>query len=105
MQLATAPQHQTGRVIGLVPDVQALAGTRAIEANLKARISPAYLALKRVNVALDPQGDHRTTMAAIPEHMAVQIGDLVELDTRYRDPSLPCNFIPWTINRRLDHAE
>jgi len=41
-------------------------------------------------------------MAAIPEQMTVKIGDVVELNTRYRDASLPCHFIPWMINRIVD---
>jgi hypothetical protein len=44
-------------------------------------------------------------MAAVPENMDVKIGDLVELASRYRDRALPCHFVPWTINRLLDHAE
>jgi hypothetical protein len=44
-------------------------------------------------------------MAAIPEHMVVKIGDTLELDSRHRDPSLPCNFIPWTISKVAEHAE
>ena len=31
----------------------------------------------------------------------VKVGDLVELNTRYRDQSLPCHFVPWTISRQL----
>jgi hypothetical protein len=44
-------------------------------------------------------------MAAIPEHTAVKMGDLVELNSRHRDQSLPCHFIPWTINRRVNHVD
>jgi hypothetical protein len=44
-------------------------------------------------------------MAAVPEHMSVKIGDTVELNSRYRDPTLPCHFIPWTINRLVDGAK
>ena len=88
---------------GVVSEGQALAATRAVEAQLGAPISPAYLSLQRVTVA-DPQSNFRT-MAAIPKEMSVQMGDLVELSSRYRDPSLPCHFIPWTINRLVDHAQ
>ena len=104
LQIADAPQHMTGRVTGFVSGDQALAGTRAAEAQLGAKISPAYLSLKRVKVEAYPQSGDWTTLAAIPEHIAVKIGDLVDLSSRYRDPALPCNFIPWTINRPVDHA-
>jgi hypothetical protein len=44
-------------------------------------------------------------MAAVPENLDVKIGDVVELNSRYRDPGLPCHFIPWTIDHLVDHAE
>jgi hypothetical protein len=47
-----------------------------------------------------PQRDG-STMAAVPENLTVKVGDLVELNTRYRDQSLPCHFVPWTISRQL----
>jgi hypothetical protein len=103
LQIGDAPQHRTGRVTGFLSDEQALANTKTAEAQLGAPISPAYLSLQRVNVA-DPQSNFRT-MAAVPKEMSVQMGDLVELSSRYRDPSLPCHFIPWTINRLIDQAK
>jgi hypothetical protein len=103
LQIADAPQHQTGRVVRFLPDEQALARTRALEALLEATIGPAYLSLKRVEVEAYPHGS--TFMTAIPEQMAVQIGDLVELNSRHRDAGLPCHFIPSTINRLIEHAE
>jgi hypothetical protein len=71
---------------------------------LGARINPDYFALKRATVERYPDGN-RSTMAAIPENMDVKIGDLVELASRYRDRTLPCHFVPWTINRLVDDAE
>jgi hypothetical protein len=104
LSIADAPQHRTGRVTGFLSDEEALARTRAVEALLGAKISPAYLSLKRVEVEAYPQRN-LTTTAAIPEQMAVQIGDVVELNSRHRDTGLPCHFIPWTINRLIDHDE
>jgi hypothetical protein len=102
LQLAGAPEHLTGRVTGLLSDEEALAETRKAEAELGAEISPAYVTLKRATVERDPGTDNRSTTAVIPEHMAVKIGDLVELIGRRRDRSLPCHFIPWTIiGRRM----
>jgi hypothetical protein len=43
------------------------------------------------------------TIAAIPPDMTVEVGDLIELNLRYRDHSLPCHFIPVTINRVIEH--
>jgi hypothetical protein len=107
LQLAAEPQHVTGKVIGLISDEEASARTQSVEADLGAKISPAYVPLGRVTVEQSPQAGSwsTTTMAAIPEHMAVKIGDMVELSSRHRDQSLPCHFVPWTINRLVDHAE
>ena len=97
-QIPTTARHVTGRVTGFWTDKEALAATRNVEAILGLKVNPAYLRLKHVGVRYGPTRDYET-MAAVPEHMAVKIGDTVELYSRYRDPSLPCHFIPWTINR------
>jgi hypothetical protein len=106
-QLQGAPQHVRARVIGFVSSEQVLAATRSVEAQERAKISPGYLPLTRVSAEVaQPNGNTFTTyrtMAAVPEYMTVGIGDMVELNTRYRDPSLPCHFIPWTINRIIAH--
>jgi hypothetical protein len=101
-QLPGAPDHVTGRVTQFVPAEQVLSATRAVEAQVGAKISPAYLPLRRAGI--EGQNGSFSTMAAIPEYMTVKIGDLVELNSRYRDASLPCHFIPWTINRLVDRA-
>jgi hypothetical protein len=107
LQLAAEPQHVSGHVIGFISEEEASARTRSVEADLGAKISPAYVPLSRVTVEQYPHAGNwaTTTMAAIPEHMAVKIGDMVELSSRHRDQSLPCHFIPWTINRLVDHVE
>jgi len=103
-QIAAAPLHLTGRVTDFISDEQALVRTSEVEAELGAKINPAYLSLKRVKVERYPQSDNWATMAAIPENLDVKIGDVVELKSHYRDPSLPCHFIPWTIDRLVDRA-
>jgi hypothetical protein len=105
LQIADEPQHLTGRVTSFLAGEAALARMREIEAEVGAKMSPAYVSLDRVTVVRYPQGDSWSTMAAIPEGMTVKIGDLVELNSRHRDQSLPCHFIPWTINRLVDQVE
>ncbi|HEY2528245.1 MAG TPA: retropepsin-like aspartic protease [Xanthobacteraceae bacterium] len=100
-QISTAAQHVTGLVTGFLTDEQVLAATRSVEAQLGAKVNPAYLALKHATVRGYWQNRSSETMAAVPEHMSVKVGDAVELNSRYRDPSVPCHFIPWTINRLL----
>src|SRR5262249_37784492 len=97
LQIPDAPQYVTARVTGMVQNKDVSAATRTVESQTGAKISPPYLALPRVAAEVYPTGP--VTMAAIPANMTVNIGDLVELSSRYRDRSLPCHFIPWTINR------
>jgi hypothetical protein len=96
LQVPGMPQRRTGRVTGLVSEEQALAATRTVEAQTGAQISPAYQSLQRVTV----EDRSFKTMAAVPNKLTVQIGDLVELNSRYRDPDFACHFIPWTTPRR-----
>ncbi len=109
LEIAAEPQHLRGRVTGFLSGDEALIRTRRMEAQLGAKVSPDYFSLTRVMVEIDPadkdRSSDRTTMAAIPEAMAVKVGDLVELDGRRRDQSLPCHFIPWTINRLIEPVE
>jgi outer membrane protein OmpA-like peptidoglycan-associated protein len=100
-QLQPSPQHYTARVTRFLSEQEVLSITRTVEGREQARISPAYFPLRRVYTQVSqPDGSAAfTTMAAIPEYMTVNVGDVVELSSRYRDPALPCNFIPWTINR------
>jgi hypothetical protein len=104
LRISDVPQHTMGRVTGFLSGDEALTRTRRVEAELGARINPDYFALKRAIVERYPDGNG-STMAAIPEDMDVKIGDLVELASRYRDQALPCHFVPWTIDRLVDHAQ
>jgi hypothetical protein len=98
-------EHVTGRVTGFATEQQVSETTRNVEAQVGAKESPAYLPLKRAVVKASWQNRDLQTMAAIPENMTVHIGDKVELNSRHRDPSLPCNFIPWTISQIAEHAK
>jgi hypothetical protein len=100
-QIRDAPQQMTARVVGTVPTAAVLAATKEVESQTGAKISPAYLPLSRVDVQVSPSGQR--TLAAILPDMNVKVGDLVELNSRYRDHSLPCHFIPWTISRVIEH--
>jgi hypothetical protein len=105
MRMDDAVQHRKGRVTGFLSEEEALTETKTLEAQLEAKMSPAYVSLKRATVETYPRGGRWETGIGIPGHMAVEVGDVVELDSRHRDPSLPCSFVPWTINRIIDHAQ
>jgi hypothetical protein len=102
-RIPDAPLHVTGRVTRRVSREQALAAIRAIEASVGAQLSPAYLPLESVYIEAHLQSGVYPTMVTVPADMTVKTGDMVELTTRYRDPSLPCHFIPWKIDRLLSH--
>jgi transglutaminase-like putative cysteine protease len=72
-----APTHLIARVTGVVSGEQASAATRTVEAQLGAKISPAYVSLQRVAIEGYPDTNIKS-MAAVPERMTVKIGDLVE---------------------------
>lgn len=95
----SAPQHSSGKVVAFYSEDQVLAATRRIESQLGAKINPGYLSLKRVGV--ESADGRLRTMAALPDNVTAKIGDFVDVLSRYRDPNLPCNFIPWTVTRVL----
>jgi hypothetical protein len=101
LQIPGTPQRRTGRVTGLVSEEQALAAVKRVEAQSRAQISPAYQSLRHVSVE---DGSFKT-MVAVPNELTVQVGDLVEFNSRYRDPGLACHFIPWIINRLVGRAQ
>jgi hypothetical protein len=100
-QLEASPRHYTARVTRFLSEQEVLEKTMRVEGREQARISPSYRLLRHVYTeVLAPDGSPEfLTMAAIPEYLTVKVGDMVDLISRHRDPTLPCNFIPWTINR------
>jgi len=98
-QLPSVPAKSTGLVTGFLTDEQASVLTRSVEAQTGSRVNPAYPPLQHANVRVDSGSRSFVTMAAIPPPLSIKVGDTVELKFRYRDPTLPCHFIPVTINR------
>jgi len=96
------PQNYTGLVAGFLTDEQVMQITKAVEAQLGSKVNPAYLPLRHVMARVHWQDRDLQTMAAIPAQLSVKTGDAVELSSRYRDPTLPCHFIPWTIKRLIN---
>ena len=104
LQIDRAPTHVFGKVTGFVPEAMVASATRIVEAQLGAKISPGYVSLKRIRATAYPASGNWSTMAAITDNVVPKIGDLVDLNSRYRDPNLPCSFIPWTVNRIVSGA-
>lgn len=104
-QIVGEPRHFAARVTGFVPGDAVAATTRAVEARIGVKISPGYLPLRRISAVGLQASSRLSTMAAIPDNVTPKVGDIVDLIGRYRDPHLPCNFIPWTVNRVLTSAD
>lgn len=96
------PQIYRGLVAGFLTDQQVMDITKAMEVKTASKVNPAYLPLRHVIVNGDRQSPGLRTMAAIPAQISVKPGDAVELSSRYRDPILPCHFIPWTVTRLIN---
>jgi hypothetical protein len=97
LSISTTPTHVFVRVTGFVPEDEKLAIRSLIEAQVGGKESPKYATQRRVfTIGLRSAF---TTSAVVPDGMEVKVGDAVELNSRYRDPSLPCSYVPWTINR------
>lgn len=79
------------------------AATENVEKQIGVKISPAFADLKRVLV-VGEEDQKFQTLAAIPPSMTLGIGDLVAVIGRHRDVSLPCNFIPWTVETIIAKA-
>jgi hypothetical protein len=97
MQVPQQPLNVTGRVTGLVTDEEAVGIVRRVEAQVGGKISPAYIHLRRVTMMVYAPAGNYLSIAAVPDGMKVRVANLVDVNTRYRDPALPCNFIPWII--------
>jgi hypothetical protein len=81
-----------GKVVGFMSSEQALDLTQRTEAERQAKLNPAYINNLRVFVRSD--GSPMRFIAIVPATMTVKIGDQVEFGGAYRDPSLPCHYMP-----------
>jgi hypothetical protein len=100
--LLDAPGKVLGRVEKTLTQEQALEATRRVEHRTGGHVNPSYLAMPHIIVhTLEPNSEWKT-MAAIPPGVSVKVGDHVEVSSRYRDPSRPCDFIPWAVIRVIN---
>jgi hypothetical protein len=80
------------RVRGFATRAQALAMMRANQALLDRHVNPDYIANQRVFVeSLDGA---RKFIVLLPSGLTVNVGDVIEFDRGYIDPSDSCRFIP-----------
>lgn len=93
------PSYVEAVVTGPANDAEVMAQTRIAIERVRAPVSPAYVALPRIDAVFkDETGVKHHTIAAIPSGLKPpRPGDRVTLSTRYRDPKEPCAFIPWLV--------
>jgi hypothetical protein len=96
LAIGTIPTHVFARVTGFVAQDEVPAIRSRVQAQVGGKESPQYLTQRRVST-IGVNSSFITT-AVVPDGMAVKVGDTVRLNSRYRDPTLPCNYVPWTIN-------
>jgi hypothetical protein len=93
------PTHVRAIVTGFVAADEVPEIRSRVEATVGGKENPEYLSERRaLTIGLHSSF---TTSAVIPDGMVLKVGDVVELNSRYRDRTRPCSYIPWTINRTL----
>ncbi len=97
----TKPDYLEAVVLGPASDADVLAQTRIAIERVHAPVSPAYVKLPRIDALFkDPAGGQHRTIAAVISGPLPARGAHVTLATRYRDPNVPCAFIPWTVAQK-----
>jgi len=88
----------SGKVVGFLTAGQAQDMMQRTQAQLQAKISPAYVS--NLRAAITPDGVRRL-VALVPAGMTVKIGDQVEFIGAYKDPTLPCHYVPNLISKLI----
>jgi hypothetical protein len=96
--MRAAPVRVHARVTALLTEAQSIAGTRSTQASRDRRTNPKYLRNRFVSVET-VEGDKRGV--ALPPGLTVNVGDAIEFDRGYIDPSDSCQFIPNLAVRKL----
>ena len=103
INLPNSPEHVKLKVTGFVSPDAVKSTSLQVESTVGGKISPTYATWLRVSLKQINGNSEWSTMAAVPPGLAVNIGDVVAADSRYKDPAQPCNFVPWTISSVIDH--
>lgn len=96
--MRAVPVRVQARVTGFETDAQGVAATRSTQAYRDRRMNPKYLRNQFVSVETT-EGDRKGV--ALPPGLVVNVGDMIEFDRGYIDPSDSCQFIPNLAVRKL----
>lgn len=92
----------SGKVVGFLLQEQAQTLTQRTEAQLQAKLNPAFV--NNLRAVITPEGTQSRLVALVPATMAVNIGDQVVFTGGYKDPSLPCHYMPNLISKIISPA-
>jgi regulator of extracellular matrix RemA (YlzA/DUF370 family) len=91
-----------GKVVGFLSPEQALDLMQRAEAQLHAKLNPAFL--KNPRAVITPDGTQLRLVALVPATVTVNIGDQVVYNGAYKDPGLPCHYMPNLISNVISPA-
>ena len=80
-----------GTVLGFEDRTTSLVRIKQTQAMLHGEIDPTYIYNQRIIVRLD---NGQTRALILPEGMQVHAGDRVQAQDTYRNPALPCHYVP-----------
>jgi hypothetical protein len=84
-------------VLGMAPWTEVTRQTIIATERSRAPESPAYVSLPRIMAAFFDKSGRHETIAAVLEGKIPGVGDRIRLESRHRDPTRPCSFVPWTV--------
>ena len=91
------PQHFRAKVQGMATPEEVRRQTHIAELKTGGAVSPDYVGYPRILAFFIVGGVAHSTIAAVVDGHIPQPGEIVELESRHRDPRSACNFIPWTV--------
>ena len=83
-----------GTVVGFMSASQAASLLARTQASVGASINPAFLHNARAVIGVPDAHSGRKAIALVPAGLTVKPGDRVTYAGGFRDPSLPCNYVP-----------
>ena len=83
-----------GTIVGFMSASQSATLLARTQASVNATINPAFVHNVRAVIGIPDARSGRKAIALVPAGMTVKPGDKVRYDGGYRDPKLPCNYVP-----------
>ena len=91
------PTYVMAKVQGPASPEEVRRQTQIAEKRTGGAVSPDFADFPRIIAIYVVNGASHSTIAAVVDGVIPQVGEIVKLASRFRDPRRPCNFIPWTV--------